>query len=185
MVCVCALCECVWGLSRWTMGQYGRSGVITETRVSKLRGLIPETWHFQVALIQGYHINLTLLLECPPGRKWVEGHDLESKSQMLLGTAHREWQGKLQSPNFGMPDGSKIWVDGWWKSLKTCVLSQPPPQERETDTQVTGQLLQGDHTPLQTIFPSAFIMQKSFFIFHLNPETGKMLKKEKGDTLVN
>lgn len=80
--------ECVWGLSRWTKGQYGRSGVITETRVSKRRGLIPETWHFQVALIQGYHVNLTLLLACPPGRKLVEGHDLESKSQMLLGTAH-------------------------------------------------------------------------------------------------
>lgn len=125
---------CVWGLSRWTEGQYGRSGVITETRVSKLRGLIPETWHFQVALIQGYHINLTLLSEWPPGRNWVEGHDLESASQTSPATAHRESQGKLHWHSLCVPDGSKIWVDAWWKSLKTHVLSQPPPQAQQTDT---------------------------------------------------
>lgn len=69
-VCVCVRgCVRVGGLSRWREGQYGRRGVITETLVSKLRELIPETWHFQVALIQGYHINLTLLSEWLPGRK--------------------------------------------------------------------------------------------------------------------
>lgn len=93
--------------------------VITETRVSKLGGLISETWHFQVALIQGYHINLTLLSEGPPGRKWVEGHDLESTSQTSPAMAHREPQGKLHSRSLDVPDGLKIWVDGWRKSLKT------------------------------------------------------------------
>lgn len=66
--CVCER-VCEQGLSRWTGGQYGWNKVITETRVSKLGALVPETWHFQVALIQGYHINLTLLSEWPPGRK--------------------------------------------------------------------------------------------------------------------
>lgn len=56
--------------------------VTTETRVSKLGGPNQETLHFQVALIHGYHINLTLLSEWPHGRKWVEGRDLESTSQM-------------------------------------------------------------------------------------------------------
>lgn len=69
------------GLSRWTEGQHGWNKVTTETRVSKLGGLNQETLHFQVALIQGYHINLTLLSERPHGRKWVEGRDLESTSQ--------------------------------------------------------------------------------------------------------
>lgn len=84
------LSVCVWGLSRWTGGLYGWNKVITETRVSKLGGLISETWHFQVALIQGYHINLTLLSEGTPGRKWVEGHDLESTSQTSPAMAHTE-----------------------------------------------------------------------------------------------
>lgn len=118
-VCMCG----VWSLSRWTERQYGQSRVITETRASKPRELMPETWHFHVALIQGYHINVSLLSEWPPGRKWVEGHDLQSKSQTLLATVLREWQGKLQRPNLSVPDGSIIWVDGWWKSLKTCILS--------------------------------------------------------------
>lgn len=70
MVCLFMhACVCVCGLSRWTKDQYGRTGVTTETRASKLRGMLPETWHFQVALIQGYRINLTLLSEWVPGRK--------------------------------------------------------------------------------------------------------------------
>lgn len=113
------LSVCVWGLSRWTGGLYGWNKVVTETRVSKLAGLISETWHFQVALIQGYHINLTLLSQGPPGRKWVEGHDLESTSQTSPAMALREPQGKLHSRSLDVPDGLKIWVDGRRKSLKT------------------------------------------------------------------
>lgn len=71
------------GLSRWLEGQHGWNKVTTETRVSKLGGPNQETLHFQVALIQGYHINLTLLSEWLHGSKWVEGRDLESTSQML------------------------------------------------------------------------------------------------------
>lgn len=83
---------------------------------------------------QGYQINLTLLSEWPPGRKWVEGHDLESTSQTSPSTAHRESHGKLHSHCLCVPDGIKIRVEGWRKSLKTHVLSQPPPQEQQTDT---------------------------------------------------
>lgn len=113
------LSVCVWGPSRWTGGLYGWNKVTTETRVSKLGGLISETRHFQAALIQGYHINLTLLSEGPPGRKWVEGHDLESTSQTSSATAHREPQGRPHSRSLDVPDGLKIWVDGRRKSLKT------------------------------------------------------------------
>lgn len=51
------------GLSRWTEGQCGWNKVTTETRVSKHGRPNQETLHFQVSLIQGYHINLTLLSE--------------------------------------------------------------------------------------------------------------------------
>lgn len=61
---------CVWvGLSRWTEGYHRWNKVITETRVSKFGGPNQETLHFQIAHIQGYHINLTLLFELPDGRK--------------------------------------------------------------------------------------------------------------------
>lgn len=81
MVCVC-LFVCV-RVSRWSGDQYGGKKVTTETRVSKLEGQNPETLHFEVALIPRYQINLTMLSEWPPGRKWVEGHDLASTSQLL------------------------------------------------------------------------------------------------------
>lgn len=111
----CCVFVCgVWRvLSRWTGGQYGWNKVTTETRVSKPGGLILETWHFQVALIPGYHINLTLLAEWPPERKWAEGHDLESTSQTSLATAHRESQGKLHSRSLNVPDGSTAHGNLW------------------------------------------------------------------------
>lgn len=48
------------------------------------------------------------------------------KSNVAGHGTHRESQGKPHGPSLCMPDGVKIWVDGWWKSLKTSVLSQPP-----------------------------------------------------------
>jgi len=37
-------------LSRWTQAWRGQSRVKTETEVSKLSGLLPETWHFAAPL---------------------------------------------------------------------------------------------------------------------------------------
>lgn len=112
---------CVGGLSRWTGGIYGRNKVTTETRVSKPGRAISETWHFQVALIRGYHINLTLLSQGPPGRKWVEGRDLESTSQTWPGCEKQgaaRWNYWVWS--LDTPDGPPIWVDGRKKSPKTA-----------------------------------------------------------------
>lgn len=105
--CTCACARaCVrvgGGLSRWTRGIDGRNKVTTETRVSKAGRPISETWHFQVALIRGYRINLTLLSPGPHGRKWVQGRDLESHESNVAG---RVAQGAAGSESLEAPDGS-------------------------------------------------------------------------------
>lgn len=146
---------CVWGACPDGLrANMDRAGVITETRVSKLRGLIPETWHFQVALIWGYHINLTLLSERLHGRKWVEGRDLESTSQTsTLANAHKQRESHKVSPHsrsLGVPDGPRIRADGSQKSLKT----PGPVFTRATDWCIrnTATVAGSDHTPVRTHF---------------------------------
>lgn len=72
---------CVWDCPDGQKGSMDGIRSHQKPEYQSLVGRNQETLHFQVALIQGYHINLTLLSEWPHGRKWVEGRDLECTSQ--------------------------------------------------------------------------------------------------------